>query len=195
MVEAAARSGSLITARLALDQGREVFALPGPVSLPTFAGCHALLNQGARLVQSADDIVDALARELSAFVATSRPVPPGRPVSIPTSPVVPSAPHAARPVRATRSSRPAAAKPDTTANPVNPALLEGLTGLEASVVGLLADGAKRHIDALARTLGAASGELSRTLILLEMKGLVRKWPGMYYTGDVEAQGGACKKSP
>ena len=61
----------------------------------------------------------------------------------------------------------------------------GLPPLEARVVELLADGSKRHIDALARALASASGDVSRALVVLELKGLVRKWPGMYYTREVE----------
>ena len=53
------------------------------------------------------------------------------------------------------------------------------------MVELLADGSKRHIDALARALASASGDVSRALVVLELKGLVRKWPGMYYTREVE----------
>ncbi len=279
VVEAAGRSGSLITARLALEQGRDVFAVPGHLTAEVSAGCRELIRRGAKPVFSADDVLAELAPLLtlearralalrreeeraagtpaprrpglpdlnSAAVASAESVlpegslpwraPPGKkrqkakapPPSAPPSkaeragrdgaggPEPASPPASAKPGRV-RGAKPAAlslkagaipplparpfagrlapespapAAPEVSSAPLKngPASLradqaengraQSLTEDERTVLLSLGTEA-RHIDELSRRLDMDAGRLSGLLLVLEVRGLARRLPGMLY---------------
>lgn len=137
VVEGALGSGSLITAKLALAQNRDVFALPGPANMKSYQGCHQLIRQGACLAQGAEDILRELHPRLQAHVVADAPASPAPP-----------------------------------REPENPEQLV--------VQRLLAGGEALHIDALTRRTGWAAHKVSSTLLFMELQGIVKQLPGMYY---------------
>ncbi|MCE5217994.1 DNA-processing protein DprA [bacterium] len=128
VVEAPAASGALITARLAGEIGREVFAVPGDVNSPLSHGAHALIKDGARLVEYAEDVVEGLGILLTA---------------VPDRPQVPA--------------------PD-------------LPSEEQAVVDALSH-QPRRVDEVVASCNLGPAQVTAALMVLEMKGLVRRLPG------------------
>ncbi len=140
IVEAAERSGALITATHAGEQGRTVMAVPGAVDNPASGGCNALIRDGAVLVRDADDVLAELNGVSAQAVAQK---------AAEAAPVTPSGPP--------------------------PGLDANQTRIWVSL-----EGGAKTFDELVQQLGIAVPQLSGTLMMLEMKKVVRRLPGNRY---------------
>jgi DNA processing protein len=151
VVEAASKSGALITAARALEQGREVFAVPGPVDGPLSVGPNRLIKAGAKLTEDAGDVLDELEGAWGPFHAL-RPCP--------TAP---------RDGDAAQGGVVPAERPgencDTETNSLSSRLLSLLSLTPVTV------------DSLAATVGAPVAEVLSTLLELELRDVVRPAPG------------------
>lgn len=176
VVEAAVRSGTLITARHAAEQGREVFAVPGSTVSEASEGCRDLIRRGARPAFSAEDILLELSPVLQGDLEGKRPLGP--------------AAQTARSLAAPGILPWENAAPERVACPPDaPKPLDGekLTALcagcgpsEVKILNLLNERPNCHIDKISGALEMDIAQVNRMLVMLEMRGLVRRLPGMYY---------------
>lgn len=158
VVEAPPGSGALITARNAAEQGREVFAIPGHVGERNSMGPHSLLREGARLAESADDVLAELALPVDIRQEAAE-APPAT-----TAPTQESAPPPA-PERPQTAPETARAKPQPS-----------LAGTEKDVLSVLSpDGS--FVDEIAMACRISVSEALSSLTMLELKGLVRQFSG------------------
>ena len=161
VVEASERSGSLITARHAAEQGREVFAIPGQIFSGMSRGTHSLINQGATLINSVDDLLDALPQDYTKILGGESPEVTRQPAP-------------------SKRARPQSVEKRSTPTPQPKTKVElNLTPDEQTVLSAM-DADSVHIDEITRVTQLPIGKVSSLLVMLELKGVVQQLPGKQF---------------
>lgn len=150
VVEAGIKSGSLITARIALEQGREVFAVPGAIDSSGSRGTHRLLKEGAKLVEGVDDILDEILPQIHGLD------------------VDPRASHPSIPPSGGQAFKNGGRRP-----------IPDLSETEGLIISVLSHDPV-EVNAIVRLTGLPVQDLTASLLQLELKGLVRSLPGNRY---------------
>ena len=160
VVEAGEKSGSLITARIAAEQGRSVFAVPGEIGAAGSRGTHRLIKQGAMLVENIEDILEEILPQA------------GRSPSASNEPSVSS-----------RRDAPAPGPEKTTAHgdtlPQGVPMMAGLGNQEQRLLSLIPS-RPVDIDTLITSSGLTAQEVLNALLILELRGLIRQMPGKQF---------------
>ena len=181
VVEAASRSGSLITARLALEQNRDVYAVPGPALDSHCLGCQELVRQGARPVFSAEDVLRDLAAQLQPFGISEASLPEAeKALTLPVRPGEDTNPEqAAAPSEKNRGVG-SAVPPIPVEIPCVEAEALVPPDRKERLLHCLRGQGPMQADALAVALDMPIHELNALLIGLEMMGRVKRLPGARY---------------
>jgi DNA processing protein len=159
VIEAATKSGSLITARLASEMGREVMAIPGSIDNPLSKGCHALIKQGARLVENLEDILQECPLLLQKSHLQSYSSQPAQ--QVPLTGIPPSSINNTEDLSSVSAS----------VSELNPMEQQVLAALGYGVV---------HPDTLVTALGMAATDVYAHLVVLELGGWITALPGGCY---------------
>ena len=189
VVEAPEKSGALITARLAADQGRDVFAVPGNIDIPTFEGSNRLIRDGAIMVSSGWDVVseyeglypDKIHRADMAVHQTAYPDELRKqeeqiPLKVAQNTEIPKKKKNLKKELEKKDIDKAASTPYSDVNTI----LSGLSPEGQKIVLCLKDGEKLVDDVIAET-GLTTGKLLALLTMLELKGIIKRLPGKRIT--------------
>lgn len=207
VVEAATRSGSLVTARLALEQGRDVYAVPGPTEDPASLGCQELVRQGARAVFTAEDVLANLLPELERYILPAQPFPTAEECDVPLDEAAPEqitgqiseqvpgqiseqtpeqipAPASVKPTAPPVGTGPvespaesSAGSPDAASPTEIPA---GLPEEARVIYQYLCANPAAHVDEICRRCGLDVAGVSRHVLQMEIGGFICQLPGMRY---------------
>lgn len=171
VVEAPERSGALITARLALEQGREVYAVPGPINAPASVGCNRLIRDGAGLAAEGWDILRDFQERFPEKLHPAGELPAWTP--LPTR-------RRAEPRRKLEPT-PEPEEPKPSLRTLSP---EGLTDDQIALLRALEPEAPIQVDDLIERTGVPARRVSSALTMLEIDGCVRQHSGKRYTRTV-----------